>query len=135
MGTPPYTIVTGDLEWPARYTYSPAVRVGNLLFISGTTATDEDNQLVGRGDVSAQTRQIFRKFERLLAAVGASCDNIVQTVDYIVTTENYRTTAAVRREFFKHAFPTATGVIVAGLLREGALIEISAIAVIPGSSA
>jgi aminoacrylate peracid reductase len=134
MGTLPYTVVTGNRPWPARYTFSPAVRVGNLLFISGTTATDENSQIVGRGDMAAQTRQIFRKFERLLAAVGASCDNIVQTVDYIVTTENYRATADVRREFFKHAFPTATGVIVAGLLREGALIEISAIAVIPGPS-
>ena len=134
MGTLPYTVVTGDRPWPAHYTFSPAVRVGDLLFISGTTATDENNQIVGRGDMAAQARQIFRKFERLLSAVGASCDNIVQTVDYIVTTENYRATADVRREFFKHAFPAATGVIVAGLLREGALIEISAVAVIPRSS-
>ena len=47
------------------------------------------------------------------------------------STENYGKTAAVRREFFKDRFPTATGVIVAGLLREGALIEISAVAVLP----
>jgi enamine deaminase RidA (YjgF/YER057c/UK114 family) len=55
----------------------------------------------------------------------------VQTTDYISTTENYRKTADVRREFFKGPFPTATGVIVKGLLREGALIEISAVAVLP----
>jgi len=105
--------------------------VGNLLFISGTTATDENNQIVGGGDIVAQTRHIFRKFEKLLDEVGASFDHIVQTTDYITTTEGYKATAEVRREFFKNGFPAATGVIVAGLLREGALIEISAVAVIP----
>jgi len=54
----------------------------------------------------------------------------VETVDYITTTENYRATAGVRREFLKDAKPASTGVIVAGLLREGALIEISAVAVL-----
>ena len=131
MSKPVYQVITGGREWPPRYTFSPAVRVGNHLFISGTTATDENNQIVGRGDIVAQTRQIFRKFEKLLAAVGASFDNIVQTTEYITTTEGYKATAEVRREFFKNGFPAATGVVVAGLLREGALIEISAVAVIP----
>lgn len=131
MSKPVYQVITGGRDWPSRYTFSPAVRVGNHLFISGTTATDENNQIVGRGDIAAQTRQIFRKFEKLLAAVGASFDNIVQTTEYITTTEGYKATAEVRREFFKNGFPAATGVVVAGLLREGALIEISAVAVIP----
>ncbi len=56
----------------------------------------------------------------------------MQTVDYITTTENYKATAAVRREFFKGAQPTSTGVLVAGLLRDGAVIEISAVAVLEG---
>ena len=123
-------VITGGRPWPARYTYVPALRAGNLLFISGTTGTDDDNQMVAPGDIVAQTRQIFRKFERLLAAAGGSCDDIVQTTDYVTTTENYTGTAAVRREFFKGALPTSTGVIVAGLLREGAVIEISAVAVL-----
>lgn len=125
-------VITEGKPWPARYTYVPALRVGNMVFISGTTATDDNNQIVAPGDVVEQTRQIFRKFERLLGAVGGSCDDIVQTVDYITTTENYKATAAVRREFFKTAQPTSTGVVVAGLLREGAVIEISAVAVLKG---
>jgi enamine deaminase RidA (YjgF/YER057c/UK114 family) len=125
-------VVTGGQPWPERYTFSPAVRVGNLLFISGTTGTDESGTITAPGDIAGQTRQIFRKFDRLLKAAGGSCDDIVQTVDYITTTENYRATAAVRREFFTKGFPTSTGVIVAGLLREQALIEISAIAVLKG---
>ena len=124
--------ITGGTAWPARYTYVPALRVGNLVFISGTTGTDDDNRIVAPGDIVAQTRQIFRKFERLLNAAGGSCADIVQTVDYITTTENYKATAAVRREFFKGAQPTSTGVLVAGLLRDGAAIEISAVAVLEG---
>lgn len=124
-------VVTGGKPWSDRYTYVPALRVGNLLFLSGTTGTDDKNQIVDRDDIVAQTRAIFRKFERLLNEVGATCADIVETTDYVTTTENYKATAAVRRDIFKGHYPTATGVVVAGLLREGALIEISAIAVIP----
>lgn len=123
--------VTGGRSWSERYTYVPALRVGNFLFISGTTGSDEQNQIVDRNDIAAQTRTIFRKFERILNEVGATCADIVETTDYITTTENYGATAGIRREIFKGQFPTSTGVVVAGLLREGALIEISAVAVIP----
>ena len=115
--------------WPGARTFSPAVRVGNLLFLSGTTATDERGQIVDRNDIVAQTRHIYRKFETLLAAAGAGLRDIVST------TENYERTADVRREVFGGPpYPTATGVIVAGLLREGALIEISAVAVVPDAA-
>ena len=132
MSNPIFQIVYGGSSWPDRYTFSPAVRSGNLLFISGTTAVDENNEVVGRGDIVAPTRYIFRKFERILASMGATFDNIVETTEYIINTDGYKGTADVRREFFKHGFPAATGVIVSGLLREGALIEISAVAMIPG---
>jgi len=128
---PAYDVITGPSPWPARYTFSPAVRAGNLLFISGMTAGDESGTIVGPGDIVAQTRYIFEKFARLLAAAGGGFEHIVQTTEYVTTTSNYGKTAEVRREFFGGRFPTATGVIVAGLLREGALIEISAIAVLP----
>ena len=128
MSVPNRKVVTGGRSWPTRDTYVPALRVGNLLFISGTTATDDNNQIVGRGDIVAQTRHIFGKFEQLLSSIGATCANIVQTTDYITTTESYKATAQVRREIFGDDFPTATGIMVAGLLRDGALIEISAIA-------
>ena len=125
-----WDIVTGPNPWPPRYTFSPAVRAGNLLFISGTTASDQDGRIVAPGDIVGQTRYIFQKFDALLKAAGAGFEHIVQTTEYITTTENYARTAEVRREFFRSRFPTATGVIVKGLLREGALIEISALAVL-----
>jgi aminoacrylate peracid reductase len=131
---PAYEVITGPSPWPARYTFSPAVRAGNLLFISGMTAGDESGRIVGPGDIMAQTRYIFEKFARILAAAGGGFEHIVQTTEYVTTTENYGKTAEVRREFFRGRFPTATGVIVAGLLREGALIEISAIAVLPDNT-
>jgi enamine deaminase RidA (YjgF/YER057c/UK114 family) len=130
MTTP--EMITGGRAWPERYTFSPALRAGPLLFIAGTTATDDAGALVGPGDIAAQTRCIYQKFARLLAAAGAGFEHVVQTTEFITTTENYRRTAAVRREFFRPPYPTATGVIVAGLLRAGALIEISALAVLPG---
>jgi enamine deaminase RidA (YjgF/YER057c/UK114 family)/alkylhydroperoxidase/carboxymuconolactone decarboxylase family protein YurZ len=120
--------------WPDRYTFSPALRAGNTLFISGTTAADDTGQLVGPGDIVVQTRCIYQKLARLLAAAGAGFEHVVQTTEYVTTTENYRRTADVRREFFRPPYPTATGVIVAGLLREGALIEISAVAVLSSGS-
>jgi enamine deaminase RidA (YjgF/YER057c/UK114 family) len=129
------TPVFGDRTWSDRYTFVPALRVGDTLYLSGTTGTDESGKITAPGDIEEQTRQIFRKFESLLKSVGASCDDIVATTDYVTTTENYHRTAVVRREFFKKGFPTATGVIVAGLLRKDALIEISAVAVLraPGA--
>jgi enamine deaminase RidA (YjgF/YER057c/UK114 family) len=130
MTAPDRTPVFGDPRWPAHYTYVPALRVGNMVFLSGTTGTDEGGRITAPGDIVEQTRQIFRKFERLLNAVGGSCDDIVATTDYFTTTENYKGTAAVRREFFKRSVPTSTGVLVSGLLRKDALIEISAIAVL-----
>ncbi len=114
-----------------RYTFSPGViKEGKILYISGTTATDDQGNIVGQGDIVTQTRVIFQKIGKILEAAGASFDDVVKTVDYITTTENYRGTADVRREFFKKEFSAATGIIVAGLLRPDALIEIDAVAVV-----
>jgi len=124
-------IAAAGTTWPDRYTFSPALRVGNLLFISGTTATDEHGQVVAPGNIVGQTRYIYGMFAKLLAAAGAGLEHIVQTTEYVTTTENYRGTADVRRAVFRPPYPAATGVIVAGLLRRGALIEISAVAVLP----
>ncbi len=126
------TIKTGP--WPDKMTFSPAVRAGNILFISGTTAVDENHEVVGKGDIVAQTRFIFQKFRRLLEKAGASFDNIVETTEYFLTLDDYKRTADVRREFFKGPpYPAATGVLVAGLIRKDALIEIKA-TVILGSA-
>ena len=118
-------------HWPDALTFSPAVRAGNLLFISGTTAVDDNLAIVGKDDIVAQTRFIFEKFGRILRAAGASFGNIVETTEYILTMADYKRTAAVRRELFKGPpYPAATGVLVAGLIRKDALIEIKATAIL-----
>jgi len=126
---PTYQSVVPNNKWPARYTFSPATRVGNLVFLSGTTGTDDDGNIVGRGDIVAQTRRIFEKFSLILQSAGGSLSNIVETTDYVLSLDEYKKTAALRRELFKGPpWPAATGVVVAGLIREGALIEIKGIA-------
>lgn len=122
--------VFGGKPWSDKYTFVPALRVGDTVHLSGTTGTDENGVITAPGDIEEQTRQIFRKFEALLVSLGGSCDDIVSTTDFVTTMDNYHRTAVVRREFFRKGFPTATGVVVAGLIRKDALIEISAIAVL-----
>src|SRR5512132_650955 len=92
-------------SWPERYTFSPAVRAGHLLFISGMTAGDETGAIVGRGDIVTQTRYIYGKMAAILRAAGAGFEHVVQTTEYITTTENYAQTAAVRREIFRPPYP------------------------------
>jgi enamine deaminase RidA (YjgF/YER057c/UK114 family) len=116
-------------KWPARLTFSPAVRVGNLVFLSGTTATDDQGNIVGPGDIVVQTRQIFHKFSLILESVGGSLANIVETTDYVLSLDDYKKTAQLRRELLKGPpWPAATGVVVSGLVRKDALIEIKGIA-------
>jgi 2-iminobutanoate/2-iminopropanoate deaminase len=110
-----------NLGWKhyGKATYSAAVKKGNLLFISGQGAIDyETNEIVGKGDVVAQTRQIY--------------ENIRTITDYIVpdALPHYKDTAAIRREYFKNGFPASTGVIVHRLIRSEMLIEVDVIAVI-----
>ena len=129
----PFTAVTPASGWNARYTFSAAVRAGNLLFISGMTAANDQGELVGEGDIVRQTEYIFEKMGRVLEAAGASFANVVETTEYFTTLDGYSKTAGVRRKVFGDApWPAATGVLVAGLIRPGALIEIKATAVLEG---
>jgi enamine deaminase RidA (YjgF/YER057c/UK114 family) len=126
-----YEPIIPSPTWPSSMTFSPAVRAGNLVFLSGTTATDERGKIVGVGDIAEQTRQIFRKFAAALEAVGGDLSNIVETTDYVLSLDHYRLTAPVRREMLKGPpWPAATGVVVSGLVRPDALIEISGTAVL-----
>jgi enamine deaminase RidA (YjgF/YER057c/UK114 family) len=115
-----------------RLTYSPAIRTGNTIYLSGFTSVDEFGDLVGRGDIVAQARYIYEKIGKVLAAAGASFDDVVLTREYVTTLEGYREVGHVRREVLKEPFPAATGVVVAGLVREHALIEVEAVAVVDG---
>jgi enamine deaminase RidA (YjgF/YER057c/UK114 family) len=114
-------------------TFAPAVRRGNMLYISGTDATEIDLQngkLVIRGDIVQQYRTIYEKMKVILEAAGATFDDIVWTCDYIKTKEGYKGTADVRREYFGSSFPASTGIVVQDLLSKNALVEMDAIAIL-----
>ncbi|MFT4010331.1 MAG: RidA family protein [Nocardioidaceae bacterium] len=117
----------------AGLTFAPASQAeGRIIAVSGTTASDESGNLMFPGDIVGQTRYIYGKIRAVLEAAGSSLDDVVATREFLTTTEGYRGTADVRREVFgTENFPAATGVVVAGLLRPGALIEIEALAVVP----
>ncbi len=116
-----------------KMTFAPAVRKGNMLFISGLDGSEVEpatGKLIVRGDIVEQTRVIYEKLKAIFESADASFEDVVWTTDYITTTENYKATAEIRRQYFGKNFPASTGIIVKGLLREGALIEIDAVAVL-----
>ena len=119
---------------PDWLTYSPAVQSGDFIFLSGVTAADETGKIVGPGDIVKQTRYVLEKIGRLLAEAGATFDDIVETSEFFVWSDDYKKTADVRREFFTPPYPAATGIPVPRLIRSQALIEIRAIAIRPRSS-
>ena len=126
-----YEAVVPATGWSDKFTFSPAVRAGNLLFISGMTASDRSGRIVGENDIVRQTEYIYEKMAAVLAAAGADFSNVVETTEYYTDQRDYDKTAAVRRTVFGGPpYPAATGVRVAGLIRPGALIEIKAVAVL-----
>ena len=129
-----YSRVDPPSGWSDSLTFSAAVRVGNQLFVSGMTALGPDGRIVAPGDIAAQARYIYlEKILPVLQAAGGGFEHVVETVEYVTTFEGYKETAAVRREVFGGPpFPAATGVMVSGLVRQNALIEIRATAVLPG---
>jgi len=127
------TIIPKGWEIYEHLTFAPAVRRGNMLYISGTDATEIDLQtgkLVIKGDIVQQYRTIFLKIKMILDAAGANFDDVVWTCDYIRTKEGYKGTASVRREFFGASFPASTGIVVQDLLSKDALVEMDAVAMI-----
>lgn len=134
--THPFTAIAPASGWNPRYTFSAAVRAGELLFISGMTAADAQGRLVGEGDIVRQTEYVFEKMGGVLQAAGLDFRHVVETTEYFTTLEGYARTAEVRRRVFGDGpYPAATGVMVAGLIRPGALIEIKAIARFAGLGA
>ncbi|MBI2919417.1 MAG: RidA family protein [Chloroflexi bacterium] len=116
--------------WPKydQYTFAPAVKRGNMLFISGVMGQNPDGSFPP--DISTQLDLAFQRLGEVLAAAGATFDDVVKTTDYIATQKGYKATADVRRKYFKNGFPAATGVVVKELLRPGALVELDAIAMV-----
>lgn len=126
-------IIPMDWAHYEKVTYSPAVKKGNIIFISGQTGVDyHTGSVVGKGDVVAQARQAYENIKAILEKAGATFDDVVKITDYVTpeALPNYKATAKVRLEYLKKDFPASTGVVVNRLISSEFVIEIDVIAVL-----
>ena len=121
--------ITSGTPWEALAGYSRAVRTGNLVFVAGTTASDEHGDLQGGDDAYSQTHYILRKIEAALQQAGARLEDVVRTRAYVARLDDWREVARAHGEVFGNIRPANTLVQVAGLV-DGRLVEIDADAVV-----
>ena len=113
-----------------RYSQGILAKGGKLLFIAGQTASDRDGNVVGKGDIEAQTHQVFKNLSAVLKEAGGSLENLVMTTTYITDREYREGYNRVRMQYYKTNPPTSTLVIVKGLAHPDYLIEINGVAVL-----
>ena len=119
------TLSTGT-PWEPLVGYSRAVRVGPHVHVSGTTATDADGQVVGRGDAYAQARQTFDNVLHALQALGAAPEHVVRTRIYVTDITRWREIARAHGETFGDVRPATAMVEVKRLIDPDMLVEIEA---------
>jgi len=107
--------------------YTDAVRFNDLVFISGLAPFDENDRLVGEGDVAAQTRQIFKNMRKILDAAGADFSDILKVTVFLTDVADRTKINPVRQEFFGSSRPASTLIGVSELALPGMKIEIEAV--------
>lgn len=115
--------------WDDRLPLAQAKQVGNTVYVSGQVAYDANGNLVGEGDIRAQTRQVYENIKAVLAAAGARLEDVVKINTYITDQSKFMDMLEVRSEIFGANPPASTAVVVAGLAFPGLLIEVEAVAV------
>jgi enamine deaminase RidA (YjgF/YER057c/UK114 family) len=121
--------VSSGSPWEVTVGYSRAIRVGDRVFVAGTTAKYPDGEV--DPDPAAQTRRCFEIIDDALAEVGATLDDVVRTRMYLVDADDFGAIGAVHGEMMADALPVNTTVVVSGLLDPRWKIELEVEAVLP----
>jgi enamine deaminase RidA (YjgF/YER057c/UK114 family) len=117
-------------KWEDIVGYSRAVRVGNIIEVTGTVAVDDNNKPVGIDDAYAQTKFIIEKIEKVLLQAGATLKDVVRTRMFVTDIFRWEEYGKAHGEFFSTIRPCTTMVEVSGLISPEYLVEIEATAII-----
>ena len=123
----------GTFSGPVAFSNGVAVSGGTLLFVSGQLAFDAQMNLVGKGDMGAQTRKVLDNIKAVVEGAGGKFDDIIRVTVYVSDITRFREIHDARLEYFRQGnLPASTMIEVSGFVHPDALIEIEAIAQIGG---
>ena len=116
--------ISSGAKWEDIVGYSRAVRVGNRVIIGGTTAIDENSEVIGKGDAYAQTKCILQKIEIILNEAGAKLEDVVRNRIYVTDISKWEDIGRAHTEFFGKIKPCCTMIEVKGFISAGMMVEI-----------